>query len=107
MQKFTKIILVLSLFCGTIFGKTYKGAEYRTHDAFTYGRFEVSYKSSIGPGHTSTFFTYHELGGEGTAAWNEIDIEILGRYDNDVQFNPITPGQQSHVYHQQVDFDPA
>ncbi|MBP6671835.1 MAG: family 16 glycosylhydrolase, partial [Bacteroidetes bacterium] len=37
----------------------------------------------------------------------EIDIEILGRYDNDIQFNPITPGQLNHVSHYQSPFNPA
>jgi hypothetical protein len=39
--------------------------------------------------------------------WNEIDIEILGRYDNDIQFNPITPGQLNHVSHFRSPFNPA
>jgi len=87
--------------------KDYRGAEYRTIETFTYGRFEVNFKSSIGPGQTSTFFTYHELGDSGEAVWNEIDIEILGRYDNDVQFNPITRGRINHEYHKYVSFDPS
>jgi len=102
-----RIFVLLLLLMSLSAGKDFAGAEYRTKEAFTYGRFEVRYKSSAGAGQTSTFFTYHELGSEGTAAWNEIDIEILGRYDNDVQFNPITPGQINHVYHRWVGFDPS
>ena len=100
-----KIILLSLLVC--LYAKPYKGAEYRTKSTFTYGRFEVRYKAASGAGQTSTFFTYHELGAEGVSAWNEIDIEILGRYRNDVQFNPITPGQVNHVYHYWVGFDPT
>ncbi|MBN2281125.1 MAG: family 16 glycosylhydrolase [Candidatus Marinimicrobia bacterium] len=107
MKPTTKILFTSILLISFIFAKSYKGAEYRTHDTFTYGRFEVCYKSSSGPGQISTFFTYHELGAAGTAEWNEIDIEILGRYRNDVQFNPLTRGQVNHVYHQFADFDPA
>jgi len=107
MKNFKNFLFVSIFITSLIFAKNYKGAEYRTHDTFTYGRFEVCYKSSQGPGQTSTFFTYHELGEEGSSAWNEIDVEILGRYRNDVQFNPITPGQEGHEYHCYVDFDPA
>ena len=53
----------------------------------------------------ASFFTYYD-GGTGVQDWNEIDIEILGRYNNDVQFNIITPGQMDHVHHQFVNFNP-
>lgn len=102
-----KWLLMLLLPAGLLFGKDYKGAEYRTKTAYIYGRFEVNYKSSRGAGQTSTFFTYHELGSGGLSEWNELDIEILGRYENDVQFNAITPGQTNHEHHQWVGFDPS
>jgi len=93
----------------TVFPKEFKGAEYRTKVAYTYGRFEVSYKSANREGMLASFFTYFD----GTPSdpwesskWNEIDIEILGRYENDVQFNAITPGQMDHVRHQYVNFNP-
>ena len=85
--------------------KDYKGAEYRTKESFLYGRFEVKYKSSAGSGQTSTFFLYND--DYPNTAWNEIDIEILGRYTDDIQFNPITPGRINHERHQYVDFNPA
>lgn len=85
--------------------KNYKGAELRTKEAYLYGRFEVSYKASWGSGQTSTFFTYND--DNPNTPWNEIDIEILGRYNNDVQFNTITPNQVNHVRHQYVDFHPG
>lgn len=87
--------------------KDYYGAELRTKAAYTYGRFDVCYKASPASGQLSTFFTYHELGSEGIDEWNEIDIEILGRFDDNVQFNTITPGQNNHVRNQRVNFDPS
>ncbi len=79
----------------SIDAKEYKGAEYRTKEAFLYGRFEVNLKTSFREGMLSSFFTYNDAGG----GWNEINIEILGRYTNDFQMNPITPGQVNHVGH--------
>ncbi|KAF0150997.1 MAG: Beta-glucanase/beta-glucan synthetase [Ignavibacteria bacterium] len=93
-----------------ILAKNYKGAEYRTKESFLYGRFEASFKACGKEGTLSTMFTYFD----GTPTdpwaahkWNEIDIEILGRYSNDVQFNTITSGATNHVRHQPVNFDPA
>jgi len=79
-----------------VYPKTYKGAELRTNDSYLYGRFEVRLKSAAGSGLLSSFFTYHDP----TVypyPWNEIDIEILGRYANRIQYNIITPGQVNHV----------
>jgi beta-glucanase (GH16 family) len=84
--------------------KIYKGAEYRTITAYKYGRFEVRMKSMAREGTLASFFTYNDSSG---TPWNEIDIEILGRYTDDVQFNPITPGQVNHVSHYQTSFDPS
>lgn len=103
---YRKLFLALICLCLPLLAKTYKGAEFRTKAAYTYGRFEVRYKATKGGGQTATFFTYHELE-IGINDWNEIDIEILGRYHDDVQFNTITPGQTNHVRHQYVPFDPA
>jgi len=101
------VLLFLTALVGLVSAKDYKGAELRTKTTVTYGRFEVNYKASYGAGQTSTFFTYHELGSGGVSEWNELDIEILGRYTDDVQFNPITPGQVNHEHHQWVAFDPT
>jgi len=106
-MKFENTFIILWLFVSFCYSNEFKGAEYRTIETFTYGRFEVCFKSSSGAGQLSTLFTYHELGDEGSSAWNELDIEILGRYENDVQFNPITPGQENHEYHRWVDFNPS
>ncbi len=105
-MKYFYSTLILFIFAASVsFSKNYKGAEYRTKEAYTYGRFEVRYKTSYQEGTLATFFTYHEI--SDISEWNEIDIEILGRYEDDVQFNPITPGQVNHVHHQYVNFNPA
>jgi hypothetical protein len=98
-------LLLVLLSSNTVQLKDFKGAEYRTKESFLYGRFEVRYKSPYREGVLASFFTYYD-GGTGVQDWNEIDIEILGRYDNDVQFNTITPGQMDHVRHQFVNFNP-
>lgn len=85
-------------------GKDYKGAELRTKASFVYGRFEVRLKAAAREGVLSSFFTYHD--NDVAANWNELDIEILGRYERDVQFNAITPGQVHHVRHQPVSYNP-
>lgn len=99
------IIFIVLLFNLTIYSKSYKGAELRTKQSFLYGRFEVKMKSAFREGMLSSFFTYYD-GGGGLPTWNEIDIEILGRYPNDIQFNTITPGQTNHVSHYPLPFSP-
>ncbi len=101
-----QIILLILILPVLLFSKAYKGAELRTKESFLYGKFQVCYKASAANGHTSTFFTYNDI--DPVEHWNEIDIEILGRYNNDVQFNTITPQQGfNHVRHQYVDFNPC
>ncbi|HEX2866383.1 MAG TPA: family 16 glycosylhydrolase [Ignavibacteriales bacterium] len=85
--------------------KTYKGAEYRTKESYTYGRFEVRMKSFEKEGMLASFFTYHD--NDVASNWNEIDLEIMGRYSNNVQFNTITPGQVNHVRANYVPFNPS
>jgi len=91
---------ISSLLFTNSFSKDFKGAEYRTKLAYTYGRFEVRMKSANREGMLSSFFTYFtgtDADPWTTNKWNEIDIEILGRYENDFQMNTITPGQANHV----------
>jgi len=109
-DKKRKYFLLLSFFifiisAEIVYLKDFKGAEYRTKESYLYGRFEVRYKTPFREGVLASFFTYYD-GGTGVQDWNEIDLEILGRYDNDVQFNTITPGQMDHVHHQFVNFNP-
>jgi len=96
------ILFLLSLSI-QLFGKEYKGAEYRTFSTFLYGRFEVSMMPANRVGVISSFFTYHEI--TTTADWNEIDIENIGRYDDMIQFNPITRGQINHARNEPIIFN--
>lgn len=98
-------LIALTFSFSTINAKDFKGAEFRTKQTFLYGRFEVRMKSAYREGMLSSFFTYHEFSG-GIENWNEIDIEILGRYPNDIQFNTITSGQTNHVSHYPLPFSP-
>jgi hypothetical protein len=86
--------------------KPYSGAEYRTKASYTYGRFEVRIKSAPGSGMLTSFFTYHDSSPFSVSNWNEIDIENMGRYSNETQFNTITPGRVDHVRRQAVKFNP-
>lgn len=105
MKKFVLIIVVIILTAVSLYSRDFKGAEYRTFQTFLYGRFETRLKTPSKEGVLASFFTYYENTGINT--WNEIDIEILGRYLDDVQFNTITPGQTNHVRHQFTKFNPA
>ena len=84
--------------------RDFKGAEYRTIESFTYGRFETRIKGPGAEGVLSSLFTYHEI--SDLSDWNEIDVEVLGRYENSVQFNVISPNRVNHVSSIWVDFGP-
>lgn len=103
-MKTIALILCFS-FAIPVAARTLKGAEYRSLQSFTYGRFETRIKSALGDGMLTSFFTYNDA--YPATPWNEIDIEILGRYSDDIQFNPITPGPSHHVSHYQAPFSPA
>lgn len=100
-SKYLGLIFILPFI---LMAKDYRGAEYRTIEAFTYGRFEVRMHSAAASGMLSSFFTYHEAGS--IDEWNEIDIEIMGRYSDEVQFNTITPNQTGHEYEYVSAFNP-
>lgn len=107
MKTHSKVLpILLTIFTFSIqhflSAKEFKGAEYRTNLVYTYGRFEVRLKSANREGMLSSFFTYHD----GSGSWNEIDIEIMGRYNDNIQFNTITPGQVNHVGHLPTSFSP-
>jgi len=80
-----------------MFGQKYFGGELRTKESYLYGRFEARLKSAQGDGLVSSFFTYQDELINGGHVWNEIDIEILGRWDDIINMNTITPGQSSHL----------
>jgi hypothetical protein len=106
MKKIITIIITL-IISSNLFSKPYKGAELRTNMSFTYGRFEVRMKSANVSGMLTSFFTYHDNDPDYLNHWNEIDIENMGRYTNESQFNVISPGQVNHVNRQKVNFNPA
>lgn len=98
------VVLIPTLSGLTAAAKPCRGAEYRTRQPLLYGRFDVRMKSAAASGMLSSFFTYAEI--SSLAEWNEIDIENMGRYTNESQFNTITPGQVNHVQRQVVRFNP-
>ncbi len=102
IKAFSALAIVLCVI-QPLTAKIYKGAEYRTKQSFLYGRFEARIKANGRSGMLASFFTYNDS--YPSTPWNEIDIEIMGRYTNDVQFNTITPGQTNHVSHQYVPFN--
>ena len=85
--------------------KPYRGAEYRTRDAYVYGRFEVRMKSAGASGMLASFFTYHDVPNAGPV-WNEINIEILGQYTDEIQFTTITPGRAIHSQRVKLKYNP-
>jgi hypothetical protein len=99
------LLLTFALLVSSISAKDFKGAEFRTKQSYLYGRFEVSLKSTYREGVLASFFTYND-NMTGLDQWNEIDIEIMGRYKNDVQFNTITPNQTNHVSRYPTNFNP-
>lgn len=96
------LLLILSL---NGIAKDYKGAEIRTKESFLYGRFEVKMKSCEASGMLISFFTFYD-DPSFVNNWNEIDIEILGRYSNEVQFNAIVGKHEMHEKRQVLNFNP-
>ena len=99
----------LTFFCLISFSisQKYFGGELRTKESYLYGRFEARFKSAQGDGLVSSFFTYQDHLIDGSHIWNEIDFEILGRWNNVVSMNTITPGNSSHLRENYIeDFNP-
>lgn len=78
---------------------SYVGAEYRTHQKYSYGFYSVRMKAAKCPGVISSFFTYTGF------PWDEIDIEFLGDDTTRVQFNYYTNGIGHHEYLYNLGFD--
>lgn len=55
----------------------YRGAEQKTWETFTYGRFEVRMLASPAKGTASTFFTFWDGPNWSEKQWNEIDMEVI------------------------------
>lgn len=100
-------IFLTMLGTGTADAKVYKGGEYRTKASYLYGRFEVRMKAAQREGMLSSFFTYNDMTPFDSQKWNEIDIEIMGRYADEIQYNTITPGQTNHVGRRITPFNPS
>ena len=83
-----KIFILLVFYFSSSLAQNYRGAELRTLDPVLYGKFEVCYKPAQGEGLVSSFFTYND--DAPNTDWNEIDIELLGRFPNVVDMNVIT-----------------
>lgn len=81
-----KMQLMISLDEDMTHDQPYLGAEYRTHDFFGYGRYEVSMKAIKNDGVVSSFFTYTGEWDKGND-WDEIDFEVLGKDTTKVQLN--------------------
>lgn len=52
-----------------------------------------------------SFFTFYDMP-DFRNNWGEIDIEILGRYDNEVQFNAIVGHHEMHEHRETLSFNP-
>lgn len=86
-MRYIKVQILLLLLQALVVAQPYRGAELRTLDYFQYGRFAVSMKSAQGNGILSTLFTYNDQ--YPATNWAEIDIEVLGRWSDNVDFNVI------------------
>lgn len=86
-------------------GVPYSGGEFRSKEFYGYGRYEVSMKAIKNDGVVSSFFTY--TGPSDNNPWDEIDIEILGKNTEKVQFNYYTNGRGNHEYMYELGFDAA
>lgn len=76
----------------------YHGAELYTLESFKYGRFEARMKMAYAPGCISSMFLYYNDSYMGNGKiWNEIDIEVIGKYPSSFQSNIITGESLSKV----------
>ena len=77
----TVLAAVLLAQANTAEAKAYKGAEVYSLQSVLYGRMEMRMRMIRGSGLVSTFFTYKN-GSETTGtAWEETDVEALGKND--------------------------
>ena len=102
------LLLVLLSFSCDLFAqsKPWRGGELRTKVSYRYGKFEVRMKSAQASGMLTTFFTYHDPFPFNASLWNEIDVEVLGRYSDQVQFNTITANEVHHVFSAELKVNP-
>ena len=97
-----KLLFILVISFSFLNSQGYRGAELRTVDPVLYGKFEVRYKPAQGEGLVSSFFTYND--DHPNTEWNEIDIELLGRFPNIVDMNVITNTSHLRTHFTSLDF---
>ncbi len=89
-----------------------RGGELASKNQQLYGRYEIRMRTAQGNGILSTFFTFENDGwmaGTGNP-WREIDIEVLGRYNDRFQTNIITgtaDGRVTSEFYPMVGVNPA
>jgi len=81
------------------YGKPYSSGEYRTLSTYNYGNFESNLKAVRASGTVTSFFLYTG------SPWDEIDVEILGKNPNQVQFNYFVNGVGGHEKVVNLGFD--
>lgn len=82
-------------------GRDFSGAEYRTRETYSFGRYETRMKAARGNGIVSSFFTYEDEGGR----LNEIDIEFRGNNPDEIHFNTWTDISDENSEIVELDFD--
>lgn len=104
----TTLGLLLFIYCNLVLmaqEKPYLGAEIRSVETFLYGKFEVRMKPTEASGMIYSFFTFYDEP-DFESKWNEVDIEILGRYSNEIQFNAIVGNHQMFEKRYVLPFNP-
>ena len=91
------MFILFFLIQAAVFGQLYRGAELRTLEPVLYGKFEARYKPAQGEGLVSSFFVYND--DYPNTPWVEIDIEILGRFQQVVDMNTMTPGSHLRTHY--------
>lgn len=82
-------------------GKPYSSGEYRSLNTFGYGTFETNMVAAKASGTVSSFFLYTG------SPWDEIDVEVLGKNTDQVQFNFFVNGVGGHEKVIDLGFDSA
>lgn len=83
-------------------GKPYRSAEVQSRARYSYGYFEARFRALRGAGALSSFFTYT---GPPGPAWDEIDIEILGRNTRELRVSYVSGGQRTRSVVVPLGFD--
>ncbi len=104
MRYFNVIIIIfltaLSLAVGA---KDYRGAELFSNESIKYGRFEMRMRVAYGSGTLSTFFLYYDNSWVGLPEpWQEIDLEVLGKNNDQFQSNIITGDASGRVTSEEI-----